>query len=357
MNSTFLEGLNKLFGKSLQLCMGLILLQNISIYSNEEVKDNNVTLFDLHDSDNNPKTCNKNSFLKENVTFYALKDEDSNERMARKGIFLKREDAPATILILHGYSKDKFDVGPFRIFFNNFNCFTFDFRAHGEHIEDQCSTLGHDEIYDIYAAVDYLKSRPDLKDKPIFIFGFSMGAASAIEAQSLRPDLCQGMFLDAPFTSTVDVVRKILSKLKIGFWGYEFDLPGSGLLERYAFNPYVQSVIRYLVKTIANVNSASIETLIKPINPVESVKSITVPTYFVICKNDGKISPQAVQQIFDNHNGYKRLWITNGRDHCDSVFNDPEMYLKKINDFFSDIISKKIYEQEKQLITVDEDEI
>ncbi len=117
-----------------------------------------------------------NDFVKEQVTFYALKEAGSNERMGRKGILVKRANAPATILILHGYTKDKFDVGPFRIFLSNFNCFTFDFRAHGEHIEDQCSTLGHDEVYDIFAAVDYLKSRPDLVKKPIFIFGFSMGA-------------------------------------------------------------------------------------------------------------------------------------------------------------------------------------
>jgi len=114
----------------------------------------------------------KKDFEKEHVTFYAKKDADSNERMARKGVLVKRENAPATILILHGYTKDKFDVSPFRIFLNKFNCFTFDFRAHGEYIEDQCSTLGHDEVYDIFAAVEYLKSRQDIGQKPIFLFGF-----------------------------------------------------------------------------------------------------------------------------------------------------------------------------------------
>ncbi|MDR3646611.1 MAG: alpha/beta hydrolase [Candidatus Babeliales bacterium] len=300
--------------------------------------------------------ASKNS-VKEHVTFYAIKEEGSNERIGRKGILVKRDNAKATILILHGYSRDKFDVGPFRIFLSDYNCFTFDFRAHGEHIEDQCSTLGYDEIYDIFAAIDYLKSRPDLKDKPIFIFGFSMGAASAIEAQSLDPNLCQAMFLDAPFTSSVDVLHKILSKLKVGIWGYEFDLPGCGLLEKYAFNPYVQSIIRYLLKKIANVNDVNIETLVKPINPVESIKNITIPTYFVVCKNDSKSSPESVEQIYENANGYKRLWITNGREHCDSVFYDPEEYLKRLNNFFMDVITKKIYSQDPEIVLIDKDEV
>lgn len=316
--------------------------------TNEKIDKKNVI-----DKKDNP--CNK-KFSKEHVTFYALKEEGSNERIGRKGILVKRDNAIATVLILHGYTRDKFDVGPFRIFLSDYNCFTFDFRAHGEYIEDQCSTLGYDEIYDIFAAIDYLKSRPDLSDKPIFIFGFSMGAASAIEAQSIDPTLCDAMFLDAPFTSSVDVLHKIISKLKIGFWGYEFDLPGCGLLEKYAFNPYVQSVIRYLLKKMVNMHAIDIETLVKPINPVESIKNVTIPTYFVVCKNDSKSSPEAVEQIYDNAAGYKRLWITNGREHCDSVFNDPEEYLIRLNNFFMDVITGDIYKQKKEMIFIDKDE-
>jgi len=161
------------------------------------------------------------------------------------------------------------------------------------------------------------------------------------------------MFLDAPFTSSIDILNKLLSKLKINFFGYEFDMPGSRLLEKYAFNASVQTIIKYLLRKIASINSPNIETLIKPINPLESVKKIKVPCFFVICKNDEKISPEAVKKIYNNHSGYKRLWITDGRDHCDSVFNDPERYLQTINSFFDDVIENKITNQNRALVIDD----
>src|SRR5438270_476 len=63
------------------------------------------------------------------VVFYVKKDANSNEYIARKGILTDRKSS-ATILVLHGYGRDKFDVGPFSLFLKDFNCMSFDFRAH-----------------------------------------------------------------------------------------------------------------------------------------------------------------------------------------------------------------------------------
>jgi len=292
----------------------------------------------------------QDEFVKESVTFYAKKDENSNERIARKGILLKRQNAPATILILHGYGNNKFDVAPFRLFFKDYNCFTFDFRAHGENIEDQYCTVGHDEVYDLFAAVDYIKSQEDLKDKPIFIWAPSMGAATAIQAQSIDSNLCQGMFLDAPFPSSEEILKKGVEKMKVGLLGYEFNIPGSGLLGKYGFNPYVQPIIKFLLKQVAQLDSGRISTFVKPIFPVESIKKVTIPCFFVVCNNDEKISVAGVIQIYKNHAGYKRLWITDGRNHCDSIFYDPERYAETANYFFKDILTGEIYNQPKEVI-------
>lgn len=295
------------------------------------------------------------SFTKEPIVFYSKKEDGSNERIARNGVLLKRPSALATVLILHGYGNNKFDVAPFRLFFNDYNCLTFDFRAHGEDIEDQYCTVGHDEVYDLFAAIDFIKSQDDLKNKPIFIWAPSMGASTAIEAQSLDPDLCQGMFLDAPFPSSNEILKKGLEDMKLGFLGYEFALPGSGLLERYGFHEYMQPVVKFLLKQIARVDATKIETFVKPILPIESIKKVTVPCYFVICDKDQTISVEGVTGIYKNHPGYKRLWITKGRGHCDSIFHDPEQYAQVAATFFNDVLTGQIYEQPKELIIKEKD--
>jgi len=296
---------------------------------------------------------NNPDFSKEEVSFFAKKDECSGEYMSRKGLLVKRKNAPATVIILHGYGNNKIAVAPFRLFFKKYNCFTFDFRAHGENINDQCCTLGHDEVYDLFGAVDYIKSHPDLYDKPILIWAPSMGASTAIEAQAIDPTLCSGMFLDSPFPSSDDIIRQGVSNMKFCVWGYSFDVPGCGLLEKYAFNCYVQPVLKFLLKQISGLDANKIETFVKPIYPVESIKKVKVPCFFVVCRKDEKILPASVFKVYENHPGPKRFWETEGPDHCGSVFNFPEKYEQKLNDFFDSVLTGDIYDQEREIIMKD----
>lgn len=279
------------------------------------------------------------------VTFYSQKEAGSNEWIARKGVLSIKPGATATVLLLHGFGNDKFDVSPFRLIFKDYNAMTFDFRAHGEYKEDQISTLGHDEVYDIFAAVDFIKTHPKLKDKPVFAYGLSMGAATAIEAQSLDPSLFKAMVLDAPFMSSEEVVKQGVDKLKFSLLGYEFNLPGKRFLEKYAFNPYVQPVLKWALKILTSFDSHRVEVFVKPILPIESIKKVTVPVLFIVCKNDEKVSKESVENIFNNHPGISQLWVTEGRKHCDSVFHDPECYADMINKFYNSVIEGTVYEQ------------
>ena len=289
------------------------------------------------------------------VQFFVRRDHLSNEFIGRKGILVKRPHAPATVLLLHGYGVDKYTMSPLRIFLKNYNCFSFDFRAHGKHAPDQESTLGYDEVNDVFGAVDYIRADPDLRNKPLIVIGFSMGAVSAIEAQSLDSKLFTAMFLDTPFSSSLDVLRRGMQKVKFGFFGYQFYLPGSTLLESYAFNPYVQPFLQMLLRLKSSLNTKQINTFAKLTSPAESIKKVTVPCFFVVTKKDEKVSVNEVKQVYENHPpGYKRLWVANGREHCDAILYNPEKYEHEINQFIEDILKGKgkriseeiIYDQE-----------
>lgn len=283
------------------------------------------------------------------VQFFVRKNHLSNEFIGRKGILVKRANAPATVLLLHGYGVDKYTMSPLRILLKNYNCFSFDFRAHGKHAPDQESTLGFDEVNDVFGAVDYIRSDPELRNKPLIVIGFSMGAVSAIEAQSLDPRLFTAMFLDTPFSSSLDVLRRGMQKFKFGFFGYQFYLPGSTLLENYAFNPYVQPFLQMLLRLKSSLNTKQINTFAKLTSPAESIKNVTIPCFFVVTKKDDKVSVAEVKRVYENHPpGYKRLWVANGREHCDAILYNPEKYEHEINKFIEDILKgrgKKVLEE------------
>ena len=73
-----------------------------------------------------------------------------------------------TIIIAHGLGASKSDYVNLSGFLssNGFNVLLFDFRAHGESEGKSCS-LGLKEQLDITAAIDYIISREDLKNKSI----------------------------------------------------------------------------------------------------------------------------------------------------------------------------------------------
>ncbi len=288
------------------------------------------------------------------IQFFVRRDQGSNEFIARKGVLVKRKAAPATILLLHGYGIDKYMMAPFRLLLKAYNCLTFDFRAHGVHADDEESTLGYDEVYDVFGAVDFLRSDPDLGQKPIIVVGFSMGAVSAIEAQALDPSLFMAMFLDTPFSSSLDVLRRGMQDMRFGLWGYEFDLPGRSWIEDYAFNPYFQPFVQMILRLKSSLNASRINTVAKAIAPSESVRKITIPMFLVVTKGDERVNVGDVQKVYDNcHGEFKRLWVANGRSHCDAVLYNPEKYEQVLNKFIYDVLNKTLKSKPKGEIIYD----
>jgi len=255
----------------------------------------------------------------ERVKLYPKAEVGSDKRIVRNGILMRYKNAKATVLICHGFMCDKHDVGLLRRLFprGQYNLMTFDFRAHGDNRKGQYCTFGKNEALDVIAAGSFLRNHPDLKNKPLFVYGFSMGASSAIEAQAKKP-LFDAMILDCPFDSSEKAIKRALNSLKMSLFGYEFDLPGRQFLQKYAFHPYVQSFIKAMFKAVANFDTHNIQINLRPVRPYLSAKKISAPCFFIHCKKDEKIPIPAVKTIFNNVTGPKRLWITNGRRHFDS---------------------------------------
>ena len=166
------------------------------------------------------------------------------------------------------------------------------------------------------------------------------------------------MILDCPFDSSENIIKRSLESIQFSFLGYDFSIPACNLLQKYAFHPYVQSLIKNILKTVANLDSKNIDMRMYPINPAISAEKIHVPCFFIHCKNDEKVSVDAVKTVYNSAGtDYKMLWLTNGRRHFDSYFYNPEKYIKEVRNFIETVVSGSIKDKQLQKIVEDPDEL
>ena len=184
-----------------------------------------------------------------------------------------------------------------------------------------------------------------------------MGAVASIEAQAQDSSLFDAMILDCPFDSTENVLSRLVNNIKINLLGYEFTVPGRSVLQKYAFHPYVQSLIKMLLKTVANMEPRYVETNVFPVSPAQSVVKIKVPCFFIHCKKDEKVPIAAVRKVYEGAAGPKMLWLTNGRSHYDSYFYNPERYIQQVRLFVDQVLAGQWRNVAEQRIIEDEDDL
>jgi uncharacterized protein len=270
---------------------------------------------------------------KELIRFESAEIPGSTKTIMREGVLIRKEHARAIVLICHGFMCNKHDIQFLADIFNEYTTFTFDFRAHGTLTKNQYCTFGLHEAEDVIGAVRTLKADPLLKNLPIIVYGFSMGAVASLIAQSKNPDLFAAAVWDCPFDSTENVLKRSIDRLTIRILGHDIPVPGRTILHQYAYHPYVQSVLKAALKTIVHMDATPIPTMIVDVRPQRAAQAITIPTLLIVCRNDEKAPVSAVRAIYDALRGYKRLWITNGRHHFDSYFDNPEKYRYKVREF------------------------
>jgi pimeloyl-ACP methyl ester carboxylesterase len=261
------------------------------------------------------------------------------DRLCRKGVLKIQPGAQAAVVMAHGFMCTKDDVSFLRTLFSPYHVIAFDFRAHGEHKSDQCCSFGCHETQELIAAVNFMKNHPETKGVPVIVYGFSMGAVTALLAQAQHPDLAQALILDCPFESTDMVVHRLVEQLSLDIYGTKIDLPGRCFIKKYIYEPRMQSILKAALKTVAHTGTNDTLTCIEPVCPLMYAHQITVPTLFIACKGDDKSPVSAVRALYDQVCAYKRLWITHGRCHFDSFFYQPEKYMYKIQKFIQDILS------------------
>lgn len=272
----------------------------------------------------------------EEIVFDAFVDATKQKTLQRRGILVRRDNALGTVVICHGYLGCKRDSIALKHLFPKYNVLAFDFRAHGEDRVGQVSTIGRDEAFDVMGAVNLVKSDPLMAGKPVIAYGYSMGAVSLIQAQSMDSSLFDAMIVDCPFASTDHAMsRGLEEKMKVTVFGKTFTIPGKQFLLKHMYDDSAQAITQFLFQAITKLDGRAVATKFVQVRPVDAIKKITIPCFIIHCVNDDKIPVCDIEEIYNNKPGFKRLLITDGKWHFGSYHNNPELYWYKVNKFLT----------------------
>ncbi len=137
-----------------------------------------------------------------------IKSRDGKTLFAR--YYHKSESAPL-IVQLHGYRSmalRDFSNAALECISLGYNLLLIDERAHGKS-EGNIISFGIKERYDVLSWVDYCHARFGDGSR-IFLYGISMGAATALMACELNLPYCvKGIIADCPFSSPSEIIRKV----------------------------------------------------------------------------------------------------------------------------------------------------
>ena len=120
----------------------------------------------------------------------------------------------AAVIMIHGIGGNRGDALRFGrdLAEKGYGVLWFDLRGHGES-DGETTSFGLYEIRDARAAVEFLKSRPDVVAERIGVYGISLGGSVAIMAAAEIPEL-RAVVADSTFASMEWLVRNQFSQLE-----------------------------------------------------------------------------------------------------------------------------------------------
>ena len=238
------------------------------------------------------------------------------DKLALHGWFIPADDKlKGVIVCCHGVDSDRTDLLATAAILHksHFAVLLFDFRARGESEGKRC-TLGYREVGDLLAAVDYVKSRPELKTVPLGLLGESMGGAVVLMGAARCPDV-KGVIAESPF-ARLD----------------------------HAVNNHFRSVLGGAAPLLAVptrlIGQAFIGKSCADIAPIEEIARISPrPLLLIEDGSDTLCPPEETQALLQAAGQPKSLWHVAGADHISAQSVAPAEYARRITAFFNTVLA------------------
>lgn len=247
----------------------------------------------------------------DNVTFPSR-----NESSRLEGWFIPG-NSNKTVIFSHGYGGNREELWvPIytlarELHKQSFNVLMFDYGyVHPD--SNRIMTGGIQESQELLGAVDYIKQ---LVPGPIYIWGFSMGAGTALQAALQSSDEISGMILDSTFLLNPDTLYHNMKQY--------VNVP------KFPSLPLVRLFFPLL-------NGVSLKEV--PSKKVTST-DYSMPIFFIHGTDDSKAPYGMIEDIFgkQHDNPKSELWILPNAQHELLYRAEPKAYLSRTLQFLKDL--------------------
>ncbi len=214
-----------------------------------------------------------------------------------------------TVVILHGVSESKIAGLPManELHSRGYNVVLYDSRCHGESGGRYC-TYGYHEKFDAQRVLDYIFKRKGLHVGKVGLFGWSMGAAVALQVAAI----------DARVAAVV--AESGFATLRTVFDDYQkrmIKLPWH----------YLRNIVIKRSEYLAHFKANNVA-------PVEAVRHVRVPVFLLHGTEDNLIKYNYSEKVYNAANEPKELWLVPGARHHDMMEVGGEEYTRRITEFF-----------------------
>lgn len=246
-----------------------------------------------------------------NVSFH------SSDGKKLHGVLVRRSRASGTVILCHGFRRDKEGMARYAELFPDYNLLFFDFRASGAS-DGTYSSIGCHEYRDVAAAVNFVKKAELDGMRPLIILGVSMGASAAIKAAKYHPDIADALILDSAYANLYDTIMNVFGNV-------------SGL-PLYPFFPVMMYMFSYMW------GKESTEMV-----PEDYIENLELPAFIIHSVNDSFTLPEHSMRLYAKvgaHNIKSRFWIGPPAKHGYLFDTYPDYYRSKINRFIEKVRSR-----------------
>ncbi|MBQ7962190.1 MAG: alpha/beta fold hydrolase [Clostridia bacterium] len=249
---------------------------------------------------------------------------ESHDGLRLHGHLRNADEPKRIILALHGYASTfdrDFALVADRL--NDTGCTVLfaEHRAHGKS-EGGYTSMGINERYDCIKWLEFINR--NISDKlPVYIYGMSMGAATALMAAGKPMSAnVHGIIADSPFISPIDAITHFFTKkagdrISVATITERLDRM---LMKRFGFSLYDYSVR-------------------------EALKSVSRPVLLLHGAKDTVNPISMTQEIFDSCNSEKTLTVFSNSKHLRGCFDEKDRYFNALDKFFAENDSRTFSEE------------
>jgi fermentation-respiration switch protein FrsA (DUF1100 family) len=219
----------------------------------------------------------------------------------------------AAVILLHGIADSRLGVAGYTSMFlrHGYAVLLPDSRAHGASGGD-FATYGVLERDDIRRWAAWLRPQTPGCE---YLFGESMGAAIAIQASALTPEVC-AVTAEASFASFREIANDRISQVThLGLW-----------FARTLGAPAREFALLYgIMRFHVNLADAS---------PLTAIRSSHVPTLLICGTADDNIPMRHSLELFEAGASHSELWIVEGAAHTGAAAANPHLFEQRVLGWF-----------------------